>query len=245
VNCPVCKNDITSNSIFCSRCWAFVPKQHIGEKAALLIRLFATALDSFFVLTWGFISTIATFSIFYIMALILKSDVSFILKRNENAFIGVFGLFMIAYGVFFLWLLRRGITPGKKVLNLQVVKKSNGDYAGFWTMLLREIIGKFTSALFLGLGYFWAIWDRDSQAWHDKIAGTVVVLKSKDRSDLAVQDDNDLVDGDSNNEIQTMDDISQEGTEDLFCYHCGEVIFQKEQLAPGEISYCPKCKKAL
>ncbi len=33
------------------------------------------------------------------------------------------------------------------------------------------------SKLFLGLGFFWAIWDKDGQAWHDKIAGTVVLRK--------------------------------------------------------------------
>lgn len=46
-------------------------------------------------------------------------------------------------------------------------------------MILRETIGKFLSGLVLGLGYFWAIWDKDSQAWHDKIAGTVVIKRYK------------------------------------------------------------------
>jgi len=53
--------------------------------------------------------------------------------------------------------------------------KSNGEKATFGTMFLREIIGKFISSLFFGLGYFWAIWDKDRQAWHDKIAGTYVL----------------------------------------------------------------------
>jgi uncharacterized RDD family membrane protein YckC len=45
-------------------------------------------------------------------------------------------------------------------------------------MLVRETVGKIISGFFLALGYFWAIFDRDSQAWHDKIAGTTV-LKSQ------------------------------------------------------------------
>lgn len=44
-------------------------------------------------------------------------------------------------------------------------------------MILREVIGKFVSGLVLGIGFFWAIWDKDNQTWHDKIAGTVVVRK--------------------------------------------------------------------
>jgi uncharacterized RDD family membrane protein YckC len=36
----------------------------------------------------------------------------------------------------------------------------------------------------LGLGYFWAIWDKDNQAWHDKIAGTVVVKEVKKTTKL-------------------------------------------------------------
>jgi hypothetical protein len=56
-----------------------------------------------------------------------------------------------------------------------VVNKLNGQIPGFWRMVLREGIGKTVSGVFLGLGFFWAIWDKDNQAWHDKIAGTVVV----------------------------------------------------------------------
>ena len=44
-------------------------------------------------------------------------------------------------------------------------------------MLLREIVGKTVSFLFFGLGFYWAIWDKDRQAWHDKIAGTLVLEK--------------------------------------------------------------------
>lgn len=35
-------------------------------------------------------------------------------------------------------------------------------------------LGYYVSSIFM-LGYLWAIWDSKRQAWHDKIAGTVVV----------------------------------------------------------------------
>ena len=43
--------------------------------------------------------------------------------------------------------------------------------------MLGETIGKFVSGFFLALGYVRAVFDRDSQAWHDKIEG-IVVLKT-------------------------------------------------------------------
>jgi uncharacterized RDD family membrane protein YckC len=41
--------------------------------------------------------------------------------------------------------------------------------------VLRHVIGYPLSALFFGLGVFWMLWDRRRQAWHDKLAKTVVV----------------------------------------------------------------------
>jgi len=81
----------------------------------------------------------------------------------------------IVYLVWFLSLLRKGLTPGKKLLGLQVVDYQTGRIPGFGKMFVREIVGRFISGLFFGLGYFWAIFDKNSQAWHDKIAGTVVL----------------------------------------------------------------------
>jgi uncharacterized RDD family membrane protein YckC len=44
-------------------------------------------------------------------------------------------------------------------------------------------VGAFVSAIPLYLGYFWMIWDRHKQTWHDKFAGSVVV-KVKRRGEL-------------------------------------------------------------
>ena len=70
--------------------------------------------------------------------------------------------------------LAKGTTPGHAILGMKFVK-SNGDKPSFGTMFLREIIGKVISSLFFGLGFYWAIWDKDRQTWHDKIAGTYVL----------------------------------------------------------------------
>jgi uncharacterized RDD family membrane protein YckC len=66
-----------------------------------------------------------------------------------------------------------GTTPGHALLGLRIVK-SDGSKADFGTMFIRSL-GKIVSGLFFGLGFYWAIFDKDRQAWHDKMAGTYVV----------------------------------------------------------------------
>ena len=62
-------------------------------------------------------------------------------------------LVTLSYRICYLWLLSKGLTPGKWLLGERVIAKSHGGYPGFWMMILREFIGKFLSGLFLGLGY--------------------------------------------------------------------------------------------
>jgi len=50
----------------------------------------------------------------------------------------------------------------------------NGEPIGIGKAVLREIIGKWISTLFCYLGYLNALWDRDNQTWHDKIANCYV-----------------------------------------------------------------------
>ena len=66
-----------------------------------------------------------------------------------------------------------GQTPGKMMLGLRVVR-TNGRPVGWGRAFLRWI-GYYISSIPFGLGYLWALWDPKRQAWHDKIAGTVVI----------------------------------------------------------------------
>lgn len=75
--------------------------------------------------------------------------------------------------VFALW--AYGLTPGKWILGLQVVKVDTGVPAGFWRMALRQIIGQWAAAILCYLGFIWALFDANKQGWHDKIAKTLVV----------------------------------------------------------------------
>ena len=70
-----------------------------------------------------------------------------------------------------------GQTLGKMVFGLRVIKK-NGRRISVLDALLRNVLGYMVSQIFL-LGYIWAFTDRENQAWHDKMAGTVVVVERR------------------------------------------------------------------
>jgi uncharacterized RDD family membrane protein YckC len=68
-----------------------------------------------------------------------------------------------------------GQTPGKRVMGIRVIRYADGGPLGWGTSFLRNICRQFISGLLCGLGYWWMLWDKEKQTWHDKIAATVVV----------------------------------------------------------------------
>jgi uncharacterized RDD family membrane protein YckC len=67
----------------------------------------------------------------------------------------------------------KGTTIGGIVMSVKIVR-TDGKPVDFAVALVRSL-SSFFSAFALFLGFFWAGWDRERQAWHDKIAGTIVV----------------------------------------------------------------------
>jgi uncharacterized RDD family membrane protein YckC len=67
---------------------------------------------------------------------------------------------------------------GKIIIRMQAVNHQ-GNPPSLWRVLLREVVGKTISGLFLSLGYLWAGWHSEKRAWHDSIAGTYVVRKRR------------------------------------------------------------------
>jgi len=70
----------------------------------------------------------------------------------------------------------RGATPGKRAMGLMIVDARTGGRPSFARLVLRYV-GYLVSALPLLLGFFWALWDPRRQCWHDKLGGTVVVVR--------------------------------------------------------------------
>ena len=67
----------------------------------------------------------------------------------------------------------RGMTPGKRLLRLRVVRL-DGKPIGWWVAFNR--FGGYAASIFTGLlGFFEMFWDPNRQALHDRIAATVVV----------------------------------------------------------------------
>ncbi len=68
----------------------------------------------------------------------------------------------------------RGATPGKMLVSAKIV-----DANTFGPPSTGKLIGRYfayiVSTIGLGLGFLWIAFDPRKQAWHDKLAGTVVI----------------------------------------------------------------------
>ena len=65
-----------------------------------------------------------------------------------------------------------GQSLGMRGLDIEVVGRG-GEFISVWRAIGRYLAATL-SAIPLGLGFWWAIWDPQNQTWHDKIAGTWV-----------------------------------------------------------------------
>lgn len=80
-----------------------------------------------------------------------------------------------AVAVILFWLARQA-TPGKMVVGATIVDARTGGPLSPRQSLLRYL-GYYLSLLPLCLGFVWIAVDGRKQGWHDKLAGTVVVVK--------------------------------------------------------------------
>lgn len=152
--CPSCNSDCAAGARWCSICHTNLVNSAIGRLASPGKRLGAYCLDVFIplmVVWWALIGA-ALFD--EIMPLIV--------------------VLAVLYAVWSLILFAKGATVGKKLLGMRVVKE-DGEPAGFFTMLIREWIGKSISGFVLFLGYLWILFDQENQGWHDKLMSTYVV----------------------------------------------------------------------
>ena len=72
----------------------------------------------------------------------------------------------------------KGATPGKMAIKAVVVDAQTGATPDFWQALTRYV-GFFVSVTPLFLGFIWVAFDRRKQAWHDKMARTVVIHRRR------------------------------------------------------------------
>jgi uncharacterized RDD family membrane protein YckC len=70
-----------------------------------------------------------------------------------------------------------GQTVGKKALGVRVIDFATGGPIGYGRGFIRWI-SRILSAIPCLLGYFWMLWDKEKQTWHDKLATSIVVPES-------------------------------------------------------------------
>ena len=77
--------------------------------------------------------------------------------------------------VFILFWMFKSATPGKLVVRCSIVDAKTLGKASKLQDIIRYL-GYFVSMLPLFLGFFWVGFDARKQGWHDKIAGTAVIM---------------------------------------------------------------------
>jgi uncharacterized RDD family membrane protein YckC len=82
------------------------------------------------------------------------------------------------------WLLA-GQTPGKAFLGVAVVRDDGGRLRAGAAIV--RWLGYWLSGI-LFLGYLWILVDNRRQAWHDKLAHTLVVYRGRDETALSLPD---------------------------------------------------------
>ena len=132
------------------------------ELAGLFARLIANIIDGFLLIL-----------IFMLLLFVL----SFIGGDSSMPGLQVIGLVIPVGYHWYFWTRRDGQTPGKFVLKIRVIKADGTPLTD--TDAVIRAIGYNVSSIICGLGYIWAIFDKNNQTWHDKLARTYVVTKDR------------------------------------------------------------------
>jgi uncharacterized RDD family membrane protein YckC len=109
------------------------------------------------------------------VALLLDVILIGVLMSMLHPFHDVHIVILAIYGAV-MWKLR-GATVGGIVFDLHVVRVDGRPID--WETAIVRALGCFLSLVVVGLGFIWIAFDPNNQAWHDKIAGTVVVQAKK------------------------------------------------------------------
>ena len=136
--------------------------------ASFTRRLAANVIDYTLIML---IFSIAMASIYFSQGLI--SDVT----STANA-VGVFFNIIVSFGIVYFWRKKQG-TPGKLLMRIYVVDKKTLDSISIKQAVIRSLV-YIPSTIVFFLGYFWMLWQKDNQCWHDIASGTVVIHRPKE-----------------------------------------------------------------
>lgn len=147
--------------------WAPPPSTEESQLGSRGLRLIAFIVDSLLV---SFIVGALWIVIVFFVAILSGGE-----PPDQMPIAGLFGVLIgLLYWPFF-WS-RDGQTLAMMPLGLRVVDQGSEETISFGRALLR-LFGFFIDSIVLGLplGYLWVFVDKRRRAWHDLIAGTIVI----------------------------------------------------------------------
>ncbi|MCG6534634.1 MAG: RDD family protein [Syntrophales bacterium LBB04] len=105
---------------------------------------------------------------------------------TDSFLIGHIIVFSLMGAVYFTYFhAATGQTPGKMLFKLKVLR-TTGKSLTYGASFLRWAC-YIISVIFLYIGFIWAAFDSRKQAWHDKLADTLVILVNNDEWRTAPQ----------------------------------------------------------
>ena len=119
-----------------------------------------------------------------ILALLFLATLPFIALRGgepvegDNNLVYQLILCLVIYSFFVGFWVRSGRTLGMQSWRLQL-ETMDGSKVNFKVATLR-FFASLVSFIPAGLGFFWALWDKDRLTWHDRISKTRIVYYPKE-----------------------------------------------------------------
>ncbi len=118
-----------------------------------------------------------------IAALWMVAGLPFVLLFDpHSAGTGVRALFqgylLLIGWLFYAWFwVHGGQTLGMRTWRLRLTRADGGPVG--WRMALVRYAAALLALAPLGLGYWWALFDKDKCAWHDRLSGTRLIVTPK------------------------------------------------------------------
>jgi uncharacterized RDD family membrane protein YckC len=141
--------------------------------AGFFTRFFALLIDQ---IAMAVLAFIVAFLLGGLVGLTLVSNSGFLSFLTGTVALITWVILLIFQFVYFgyFWS-KSGQSVGMKLLNIQVVRRTEGKSISFWRGAFRGSLGYYISGLVFSLGFIWAAIDAENETWHDKIFDTWVV----------------------------------------------------------------------
>lgn len=142
------------------------------EKATFLNRLIAWIIDHIIVVVLSFLFV----AIVGLISRVIGQTTGglpepFALLLSQTLILPVILLPFLYYGYFWS---TKAQSIGMGMMNIKVIKK-NRENLSFLMAGLRGTVGYWISGFIVGIGYLWALFDAQQEAWHDKLFSTTVL----------------------------------------------------------------------